>query len=184
MKIFLLLSIHFFISLTSQDDRDNFPKSFWRIAESVWKTESSQMTFKDLSIFESGYKKGVFYKVSNNQQLIGYLYIGKCNTCRSGGCKNIKQLNFAEGDYEYFKYFMLLDNDFKILQVKIFDYQATHGHEIMNKFWLSKFKGYNVSKTIVYGKNIDAISGATVSAESLIFDIEYIISLVSTNHIN
>jgi uncharacterized protein with FMN-binding domain len=43
--------------------------------------------------------------------------------------------------------------------------------QITNKRWLGKLQ-IDAEKTYDYGKNIDAISGATISAKGLIKDIE------------
>jgi Na+-translocating ferredoxin:NAD+ oxidoreductase RnfG subunit len=61
-----------------------------------------------------------------------------------------------------------------VQQVRIYNYQATHGQEITSKNWLRQFKNYTGEKELMAGKNIDAISGATISVDAIISDIEFI----------
>jgi hypothetical protein len=56
--------------------------------------------------------------------------------------------------------------------VKIFNYAATHGHEVSAKGWLKQFAGYNGSDTLQVGKNVDAISGATISVYGITLDVQ------------
>lgn len=116
---------------------------------------------------------GKFYRVPDNPKSLKtkYIYIGRVNTCRTGGCKSINnQPN--ENNSEYFDYFILYDSACTILKVKIYNYQATHGQEVTTKNWLKQFQGYKGSELTV-GKNVDAISGATISVDAITFDIEH-----------
>lgn len=67
---------------------------------------------------------------------------------------------------------MFLSKDAEVLQVKVFNYQATHGHEVSAPGWLRQFKGYRGEKTLRPGKEIDSISRATISVNAIKQDIE------------
>lgn len=56
--------------------------------------------------------------------------------------------------------------------VKVFNYQATHGQEVSAKGWLKQFIGFDGRKPLTVGKNIDAISGATISAYGITLDVQ------------
>ena len=56
--------------------------------------------------------------------------------------------------------------------VEIFNYQATYGYEITNKRWLKQFIGFGEDELLEVGKNIDAISGATISVHAITYDIQ------------
>jgi len=117
---------------------------------------------------------GKFYCLTNNptSSKIKYIYIGRVNTCRAGGCSNdSNQANSKES--EFFDYFILYDSTCSILKVKIYNYQATHGQEVTAKSWLKQFQGYSGKTELSVGKNVDAISGATISADATTFDIEH-----------
>jgi len=100
-----------------------------------------------------------------------YVYIGRVNSCRSGGCSNPSETLDVQTP-EYFDYFIVFEQNLAILQVKVFNYQATHGQEVSNKGWLKQFKGYDGKQTLTIGKSIDAISGATVSVYGITKDIQ------------
>ncbi|MCF8338435.1 MAG: FMN-binding protein [Bacteroidales bacterium] len=71
----------------------------------------------------------------------------------------------AKGRYDYFDFMVLFDKDLKINKVKVLIYRSGHGYEITNKRWLSQFK--REKRPYRYGKNIDAISGATLSGDAI-----------------
>lgn len=75
-------------------------------------------------------------------------------------------LTSAKGRYDYFDYMVLYDTSLRIIMVDILVYRSDHGFEIMNKGWLKQFKGSD-GCDLEYGKDIDAISGATFSASSI-----------------
>jgi hypothetical protein len=105
-------------------------------------------------------------------QKLEYAYSGRVNTCRAGACFN--QASQTPGmEVEFFEYYMLMDTGFHIRKVRIFNYQASHGHEVMAKGWLNQFKGLGAGKEPLVGKNIDGISGATVSVYALTFDVGF-----------
>lgn len=100
-----------------------------------------------------------------------YIYIGRVNSCRAGGC-SIANDNLKEGLSEYFDYYILFDTNKTVQAVKVFNYQATHGQEVTAKGWLNQFIGYNGSERLQVDKNIDAISGATISVYAITLDVE------------
>ena len=56
--------------------------------------------------------------------------------------------------------------------VKVYNYQATHGQEVSIKGWLRQYAGYDGSQSLTVGKDIDAISGATISVYAINQDIQ------------
>ncbi len=97
-----------------------------------------------------------------------YVYVGRVNSCRTGGCSIG---NEGYGTSEYFDYFILFDGHANVELVKIFDYAATHGHEVMAKGWLKQFINYNNKTELIVGKDVDSISGATVSVNAITEDV-------------
>ena len=62
----------------------------------------------------------------------------------------------------------------KIIDIKILKYRSEYGYEISNKGWLKQFYGKQKNH-FEYRKDIDALSGATFSAQSLVNDINSIL---------
>lgn len=112
----------------------------------------------------------VLSTVSSNE-LKKYIYVGRVNSCRQGGCSNPSQALTIETP-EYFDYLIVFDSNASVKLVKVYNYQATHGQEVGNKGWLKQFQGYDGNRALSVGKSIDAISGATVSVYSITDDIQ------------
>ena len=77
----------------------------------------------------------------------------------------------AMGRYELFDYGVLYDERRTIRKVIILTYRSDHGYEIAGKKWLAQFEGGN-GCGLIYGEDIDALSGATYSAASLTADLD------------
>jgi len=116
------------------------------------------------------------FAVKNENKTIAYMNINRVNACRIGGCSNGNNSGIER--YDHFYYMALLDTNFTILKVKILDYQSEYGYEICGKNWLKQFNGKKGCDTD-YGKNIDAISGATVSGNALVSEIQMLHGLLS-----
>lgn len=117
--------------------------------------------------------EGKFFNVTsdNTDAVIKYMYIGRVNSCRAGGCSMPNALSQG-GDSEYFDYLMVFNAQCEVIMVKVFNYQATHGHEVTAKGWLKQFIGYDTQENnLEVGKNIDSISGATISVNGITQDI-------------
>ena len=115
--------------------------------------------------------KFIFLSPVNANEQKKYIYVGRVNSCRSGGCSN-PALTMNLETSEYFDYLIVFDSNLSVQLVKVYNYQATHGHEVTNKGWLKQFQGYDGSRSLTVGKSIDAISGATVSVYSITDDIQ------------
>ncbi len=114
---------------------------------------------------------GKYFEIEiENKNHFKYIYIGRVNTCRSGGCAISNNLS-QEDNSEYFDYFILFDKTFAVQLVKIFNYQASHGHEITANGWLKQFVGFNGNEELTVGKDIDSVSGATISVNTITSDI-------------
>ena len=115
--------------------------------------------------------QGKFFKIESDASQYKYFYTGRVNSCRAGGCSISVEIPKA-GESEYFDYFILFDENKSVQLVKVFNYQATHGQEITAKGWLKQFIGYDGAESLNVNKNIDAISGATISVYAITYDVE------------
>lgn len=83
-----------------------------------------------------------------------------------------KLLGFAcfassKGKNDFFDYMVLLDESLEIQKVVVLIYRSSYGGEIMAKSWLKQFIGKVKGEEMEFGKDIDGISGATISAPSM-----------------
>jgi len=109
---------------------------------------------------------------------LALVYIGRVNSCRSGGCSIDHTL--ADDSFEYFDYIIAFNTDMQIINMKIYNYQATHGQEITAKSWLRQFR-YKPNQDVFHvNKNIDAISGATISVYAITDDVNRIIDYLKS----
>jgi Na+-translocating ferredoxin:NAD+ oxidoreductase RnfG subunit len=77
-----------------------------------------------------------------------------------------------ETDFEYFDYFILFDLQARVISVRVYNYAATHGQEITAKGWLNQFTGFDGKRNLRVGKEIDSISGATISVNGMVADVQ------------
>ena len=117
--------------------------------------------------------QGKFFRVLNHSEdsEVKYVFVGRVNSCRTGGCSNSSKIQ-ANPESEYFEYCIFFDSEKTVKQVEVFNYQATHGYEITSKGWLKQFIGFSGKDSLEVNKNIDGISGATISVFAITDDVQ------------
>lgn len=159
------------IGLTADTDPKPPVKKISKTVNKIWKTTDFQMiTLGDIRCGGNGY----WYKIVSGEKELGLLYNGRVNSCRAGGCSvdNEGKVSLA---FEFFDYLLFTDNSGKVLRVKVYNYQATHGQEVMSRGWLNQFKGLITGEKLEFGRDIETISGATVSATAMTDDIQRVL---------
>lgn len=97
---------------------------------------------------------------------------------REGVMKGYLLRTSAKGRYDYFDYDVFYSPGLVVEGVMVTVYRSTHGAAISQKKWLSQFNGY-AGGELKLGKEIDAISGATFSATSMVDDIQRCFELMT-----
>lgn len=124
------------------------------------------------NLYAANHTKGKFFLIKeSNASNYQYIYVGRVYSCRTVAGSISKELP-QEGSSEYFDYFIIFNNNKTVQKVTVFNYRASHGHEITAKGWLKQFIGHDGSKPLQIDKNIDAISGATISVDAITTDVE------------
>jgi len=77
----------------------------------------------------------------------------------------------AKGRFDYFDYSIIYSEDLSVIAVMVTVYRSTQGAGICQKGWLKQFTGYSGGE-LELGRDIDAVSGATFSASSMVKDIQ------------
>ena len=103
-----------------------------------------------------------FYRISDDEKQIGYFYYGN-----------------ARSKADTFDYLVIFNNELIIKKIKILAYREDYGGEIGSKRWLKQFIDLSKEDTIVYGKDIKAISGATISARSMTIAINELLQSIA-----
>ena len=83
----------------------------------------------------------------------------------------------AEGRYDRFDYLIIINSDLVIQKVDVLKYRSQHGGEIASKKWLRQFENYS-SGELRYKKEISALSGATISANSIVDDVPKVLKIL------
>ena len=134
---------------------DKLQKKVDKVIKSTFDVETFSMTEKVfsqtiVSTLSSEFLNNNFFEIINQDVLLGYAYVSK-----------------APSKTDSFDYLILFDTDLVIMGSKVLAYREDYGGEIGSKRWLKQFNGKTTSDKLVYGDNIAAISGATISVKSM-----------------
>ena len=83
-------------------------------------------------------------------------------------------LGRAPSKTDVFDYMLLFDTDWNLVKAKVFVYREDYGGEIGSKRWLQQFYGPASPKKFKIGEDIAAISGATISVESMTRSVNHV----------
>ena len=97
-----------------------------------------------------------FIVIKENENTIGYLLVTQ-----------------ALSKNTLFDYYIIYDKHAEILKVEVLTYRENHGYEICNNRWLKQFIGINSASEFQYNNQVNAISGATISVNSIKSSIYY-----------
>ncbi len=115
--------------------------------------------------------QGKFFRSKSEVSEVKYVFVGRVNSCRAGGC-SVSGNPTLNAETEYFDYFIFFDSAKTVKLVEVYNYAATHGYEITAKGWLKQFIGLTEKDTLEVNKDIDGISGATVSVFAITGDVQ------------
>lgn len=144
MKFFYILVLISF-QLSAQSPR--LLKKATKLIEKTYAVDDIQLKHKE---FQTNSVVGDFYKIIDSNQLLGYAFIGT-----------------APSKTDTFEYLVVFDLSLIIKKVNVLVYREDYGGEIGSNRWLRQFVGKARSTDLAVGKNIAAISGATISVYSM-----------------
>lgn len=98
------------------------------------------------------------FQIKTNEVALGYAFLGT-----------------APSKTDAFDYLVLFDTDLNLKKAKVLIYREDYGGEIANKRWLSQFISHPKDAPFIYGKSISAISGATISVQSMTQSLNYVL---------
>ena len=85
----------------------------------------------------------------------------------ANGYEGFYVVETAMGRFDDFVYVIFFEVDLTVKLVRVVEYGGEHGAEITQKRWLRQFIGKTPDDSLWFSKNIDAISGATISGKSI-----------------
>ncbi len=88
-----------------------------------------------------------------------------------------KKLGYLEttsaiGRFDKFDFMVLFNPDKSIKKVRVLIYREDHGGEIGNKRWLRQFEGKTLKDAKTLSRQINGISGATMSCNAITSEIK------------
>ena len=83
------------------------------------------------------------------------------------------------GKHELIKYAVAINKDGTIKQIEIMDYVESYGHQVAEANWRQQFVGKTVASTIKLNKDIDNISGATLSCKHIADGVKRVMIMYS-----
>ena len=153
LRFFFIL---FFISfqLTAQSPR--LLKKATKLIEKTYAVNDVQLEYKE---FQTKSVVGNFYKITDTDKLLGFAFLGT-----------------APSKTDTFEYLVVFDQSLIIKKVNVLVYREDYGGEIGSNRWLKQFVGKARSTELTVGKNIAAISGATISVYSMTNAVNQLLS--------
>lgn len=148
----------------------NIQKKVKKTIESTFKVEVFELNpihikTEIVTALPSTFNNKGLYKIISADTIIGYAYIAK-----------------APSRDDNFDYLVLFDTDLIIMKSKVLIYREDYGGEIGSKRWLKQFIGKTQNDILVYGDNIAAIAGATISVRSMTSAINTLLSSIKILH--
>ena len=168
--ICLLLFSSFSFSTTSQNEiQKKFEKKINKMIKKAYGKSDISLEETFLPDAPEGIPNRALFSLNLDGKKAGILVINNARGCKINGCKS--NSGGSDAKYENFWYGVIFDNDLKIKAVRVLEYSSDYGYEICSKNWLKQFQGFTGCDLKYGGKEVDSISGATVSGESIVSDI-------------
>ena len=117
-----------------------------KVLDKIW-----EETSVEVNPINSNYAlRGDYYELKSNEETFAYMVIDK-----------------AKSKVDEFTYMVLFNTDASIQQVSVLQYRENYGGEIASKRFLKQYIGKTAGNQMEYLKDIDGISGATISVRSI-----------------
>lgn len=172
MKHLVIIAVLFIVTTSfGQVTLDDLPKPVTRFLNNQYKKQ--EVVLEELKSGKKESDRFYLIQTGDTSTPSGYLHLGTVNTCRMGGCSLAGTPATTDHSGEYFDYLIIFNTDLSVETIQIFNYQASYGHEISARGWLKQFRGFKGETELEPGKNIDVISGATVSVHAITDDVQW-----------
>ncbi len=87
--------------------------------------------------------------------------------------------DIAPSRSEKFSYLLYFDASKKIIGVDVLEYRESYGYEIDYSFFRNQFKDKSRAENVRFGRTIQNISGATISARSLTNSVHDLLLIIN-----
>lgn len=114
-------------------------------------------------------------RIKSVSSLPDTLYIGKART--DDGYRYLIP-DIAPSRSEHYSYILYLKPDKSIADVDVLKYRENYGYEIDYPFFREQFHGKKDPDELQFGRSIQNISGATISARSLTYSVHDLLTII------
>ena len=104
-------------------------------------------------------------KKARSRFMFDHVYVWKIS--ESNSLVGVAILDNVLGKSLPITYLTCFNMDGQLINAHIVKYREDYGYEVGNKRWLNQFIGLGMNSDFIIGKNIDGISGATISVNSV-----------------
>lgn len=136
------------ISPKLQEKIDNAVETTFEVEEFTLEQLAVDAALNEKTPVELGGEN--LFNIVKEGKSLGYLYLGEAPSMK-----------------KVFDYVVLFNPDMSIKKSKILIYREDYGRQVGSQRWLKQFIGKKSGESLAYGEDIDAISGATISAKSM-----------------
>ena len=125
-------------------------KKMDKTIQSLWKNQTVKKEIIDLSKQQSISTDFQLNKLLINNKLVAFLALSR-----------------AKSRVDFFDYMIIYHPDLSIKTIQVLAYREDYGGEIASNRWLKQFIGKADPNKMKFGDDIQNISGATISAQSI-----------------
>jgi hypothetical protein len=86
-------------------------------------------------------------------------------------------VDYVIGKHEVIDYAVALDAAGRVRRVEVLEYREAYGGEIANRSWLGQFAGKGGGDSLVPGRDVTIISGATLSSRHVTEGIKRVLAI-------
>lgn len=147
-----------------------------KMARQLSKIFDKSIISKEIPVADEFALNHQLFELYRGDSLEGYSLISRGLGCKVGGCD---KPNDETESFEQFFYFTTFDKGKNITRVRVLEYVSDHGYQIANKSWLKQFEQ---DRPFTVGENIDGISGATISVNSITRGINQQIEIIENKY--
>ena len=129
-------------------------QKLYNAVQTAFEVEGFELKPLDLNLGEDS-----LFKIGLESEVLGYAYLGKAPSMK-----------------DVFDYVVLFNPELDVKKAKVLIYRENHGRQIGSQRWLKQFIGKKPGDSMEYGNDVDAISGATISAKSMTQAVSKVLS--------
>ena len=133
-----------------QAQRLLFPSATRYAEQATELTPEQARTIEQTSGTRISNRKLQVRRAMQDDQLLGHLFVDR-----------------VYGKHEFITYALAVTADGQVAGVEILDYRETHGYQVRQPRWRAQFLGKDADDAVKLGRDIQNISGATLSCRHL-----------------